>query len=85
MTALLSDDDGRTWTGGLTLDERKNVSYPDGIQGRDGVIRVVYDRERFTEREILMAAFREEDVRAGKCVSADTRLKVIVNRAGPRN
>ena len=82
LTALLSDDDGLTWTGGLLLDERVNVSYPDGVQGEDGVIRVVYDRERFTAREILMAAFREEDVQAGKCVSADARLRVVVNRAG---
>ena len=82
MTALVSDDDGRTWNGGLLLDERANVSYPDGAEGRDGLIRVVYDRERFTAREILMAAFREADVAAGKCVSAGARLRVLVNRAG---
>ena len=84
MTAFVSDDDGRRWTGGLLLDERMNVSYPDGVQGDDGIIRVVYDRERFTMREILMAVFREDDVRAGKCVSPDARLSVVVNRAGPR-
>ena len=59
-----------------------NVSYPDGVEGDDGLIRVVYDRERFTAREILMAAFREQDVRSGKCVSAGARLAVVVNRAG---
>ena len=85
MTALLSNDDGRTWTGGLLLDERINVSYPDGVQGGDGTIRVIYDRERFTAREILMAVFREEDVAAGKCVSAAARLKVLVNRAGTQD
>jgi hypothetical protein len=85
LTALISGDDGRTWTGGLLLEERMNVSYPDGVEGRDGVIRVVYDRERFTAREILMAAFREEDVSAGKCVTAAARLKVLVNRAGMRD
>lgn len=82
LTALLSSDEGRTWAGGLLLDERINVSYPDGVEGRDGVIRVIYDRERFTAREILMASFREEDVIAGKCVSANARLKVLVNKAG---
>ena len=82
LTAFLSEDDGRTWTGGLLLDERMNVSYPDGVEGDDGLIRVVYDRERFTAREILMAAFREQDVRSGKCVSAGARLAVVVNRAG---
>jgi hypothetical protein len=85
MTALLSNDEGRTWTGGLLLDERVNVSYPDGVEGRDGTIRVIYDRERFTAREILMAVFREEDVAAGRCVSAEARLKVLVNRAGTRD
>jgi hypothetical protein len=82
LTAFLSTDEGATWTGGLLLDERKNVSYPDGVEGNDGVIRLIYDRERFTAREILMAAFREEDVNAGKCVTTGPRLKVIVNRAG---
>jgi predicted neuraminidase len=85
LTALISGDGGRTWTGGLVLDERMNVSYPDGVQGRDGLIRVIYDRERFTEREILMAAFREEDVEAGRCITPEARLKVLVNRAGVRD
>jgi predicted neuraminidase len=84
LTAFLSENDGSAWEGGLVLDERMNVSYPDGVEGRDGVIRVIYDRERFTEREILMAAFREEDVTAGKRVTPASRLKVLVNRAGKR-
>jgi hypothetical protein len=46
------------------------------------VIRIIYDWERFTAREILMAVFREEDVAAGKCVTAAARLRVLVNRAG---
>ena len=32
LTAWLSDDDGKTWRGGLMLDERTGVSYPDGFQ-----------------------------------------------------
>lgn len=32
LTAYLSKDDGTTWTGGLMLDERRGVSYPDGQQ-----------------------------------------------------
>ena len=31
--SFVSDDDGRRWTSGLLLDERMNVSYPDGVQG----------------------------------------------------
>jgi predicted neuraminidase len=77
LTAMLSADDGRTWTGSLLLDERMNVSYPDGVQGPDGRIFVIYDRERFSEREILMSVFREEDIVAGKGAS-----RLTVNKAG---
>jgi predicted neuraminidase len=82
LTALLSEDDGVTWRGGLLLDERPNVSYPDGVQACDGRIYIIYDRERYKDREILMAVFREEDALAGRCVSKDARLKQLVNRAG---
>jgi hypothetical protein len=80
LTALLSDDDGRNWSGGLLLDDRMNVSYPDGVQAPDGKIYIIYDRERFTAREILMAVFTENDVRNGS--SAAGRIRVVVNRAG---
>ena len=30
LTAYVSKDDGKTWSGGLMLDERQGVSYPDG-------------------------------------------------------
>lgn len=82
LTALLSADEGRTWTGGLLLDERINVSYPDGVQADSGNIYVIYDRERFSQREILMAVFREEDI-VSKSPGVHTRLKLLVNRAGP--
>ncbi len=82
LTASLSDDDGKTWYGYLLLDDRKNVSYPDGVQAADGRIYVVYDRERGKAREILMAVFTEEDVAKGKAVSHNARLKVLVNKAG---
>ena len=35
LTAFISTDDGRTWGGGLMLDERRGVSYPDGQQTAD--------------------------------------------------
>ena len=82
LTALLSEDDGATWPASLLLDARRNVSYPDGVEAGDGRIFVIYDRERQKEREILLAVFREADVLQGRCVSADTRLKQVVNRAG---
>ena len=70
--------------GGLVLDERKNVSYPDGTEAPDGRIYIVYDHERYRDREILMAVFTERDVLAGQCVSEDARLRVLISRAeGP--
>lgn len=85
LTAFLSDDDGRTWKGGLLLDERDWVSYPDGVQSSDGSIRVIYDHQRKTEKEILMAAFTETDVLEGKIISPESRLRVLVNQATGNN
>lgn len=84
MMAFLSDDDGETWTEGLMLDERAHVSYPDAVEDLDGFIHVVHDRARTTAREILHHRFKEADIRAGRLVSPGSRLKVIVNKAGPR-
>ena len=77
MTAFLSKDDGKTWTDGLLLDPRPNVSYPDAVEMPDGTIHVIYDRDRFTEREILVATFRESDMTA-----KTSATRGIVNRAG---
>ena len=85
LTAYLSADDGITWTGGLLLDERGGVSYPDGVQDKDGVIRIIYDFARTKEKQILMATFTETDVAFGK-PSATTHLKLLVNQAtGAKN
>lgn len=81
LAAFLSADDGRTWTGGLMLDERSGVSYPDGDQAADGRIFVIYDRNRRTDREILLAAFTEEDIAAGALVDRRSALRLLVNRA----
>lgn len=76
LTAFLSTDDGETWQGGLLLDERANVSYPDGAQTADGRIYIIYDRERYDAKEILMAVFSEADVLMRTAISSDMRLKV---------
>jgi len=90
LTAWLSEDEGKTWRGGLMLDERAGITYPDAIQQPDGSIIATYDRERRPLGEIYMSRFREEDILAGKPVSPDTRLKHLIvkspasNRAGKR-
>jgi hypothetical protein len=79
LTAYISSDDGKTWGGGLLLDERRGVSYPDGQQTPDGLIRVIYDYNRTTDRQILIATFREEDAAAGKPLSTAVRLRQVVS------
>ncbi len=81
LTAFISTDDGKTWDGGLLLDERGGVSYPDGQQTADGLIRIVYDFSRTGKRHILMATFREEDAAAGKPVTDALRLRQLVSEA----
>ncbi len=81
MTAMISTDDGQTWSDGLLLDERESVSYPDGNQTEDGTIYVVYDHGRYVEKEIYVARFTEEDVLAGKLVNPDSQLKLLVSKA----
>ena len=63
LTAFVSKDDGATWEGGLILDERSGVSYPEIAVGSDGTIYVQYDRGRASVAEILFARFTESDVR----------------------
>ncbi len=81
LTAYLSADDGKTWQGGLLLDERGGVSYPDGAQADDGAFYIIYDFDRAGQKFIHMAVFTEEDILAGKCVSDQARLGVVVNKA----
>ena len=85
ITAVVSDDDGRTWTGGLVLDGRNETSYPDACEGADGFIHVVNDWSREKGREIVHHRFTEADVRAGRLVSPGSQLGILVNKAGPAN
>lgn len=80
LSAWLSDDDGQSWQGGLVLDERKGISYPDGFQAPDGTIYISYDRNRSKDGEILMARFTEEDIFALKAVSSKSKLKMLISR-----
>ena len=82
LTAFLSEDEGETWGGGLLLDGRDDVSYPDGTQSPDGFLYVTYDRERYGAKDILFAKFTEEDICAGKLVSAGSRLACVVSKLG---
>lgn len=78
LTAWLSDDDGCSWYGGLLLDDRKDISYPDGTQGDTGEIYLVYDRERTGAKEILMARVTEKEIASG-AVENDRALRVRIS------
>jgi len=89
LTALLSEDDGKTFPYSLLLDERNNVSYPDAVECEDGFIYITYDRERgcfkhslseaySDAREILTAKISEEDILNGRLISKEGFLKNVV-------
>ena len=82
LTAYVSDDDGKTWRGGLLLDAREWTSYPDGQQLADGRIVIAYDHERTKCLDILFAEFTEADVLAGKDVSGKVRLRRRISGKG---
>lgn len=81
LMAFVSDDEGRSWKGGLVLDPRDDVSYPDAVEDMSGFIHVVNDHERTRAREIVHHVFTEEDVRARRLVNAASRLNDIVTAA----
>ncbi len=85
LTAFLSTDDGQTWQGGLVLDERLGVSYPDGFQKKDGRIYIIYDYDRQGKKEILLSVFTEADVLYGRNVSGQVRSRQLINRARGKN
>jgi hypothetical protein len=80
LTAMLSDDEGKTWPHHLLLDDRLQVSYPDAIETPDRKLYIIYDRGRSSYREILMAITNEAEIIAGK-PSESTKLRMLVNKA----
>ncbi|MBQ8508723.1 MAG: exo-alpha-sialidase [Clostridia bacterium] len=81
LAAMLSEDDGETWIGGLMLDERAGVSYPDMAVSADGKLNIIYDWNRTSDKEILLARVTEEDILAGKLVDEGSALRILVNKA----
>ena len=75
--AFVSEDDGRSWSKGLLLDQRPGVSYPDGQQTNDGTIYITYDYNRIKDQNILMTSFSENDILMG---SDNEILKVFKQR-----
>lgn len=82
LTAALSVDEGKTWPYRLLLDRRFEVSYPDAQQDSDGNIYIIYDCNRWSSMEILLAKITEDDIMKGKLVTATSFLKKLVNNNG---
>jgi len=81
LKAMISTDEGESWQGFLVIDERKGAAYPDGVQADDGKIYIAHDYNRTEDKELYLSVFTEEDVLAGKLVSPDSRLRILVNKA----
>lgn len=93
LTAMLSEDECKTWKYSLLLDERNSVSYPDAVEGEDGYIYITYDRERGAflnklddvyaqAREILIAKITENDIINGKITDRGSYTKRIASKLG---
>lgn len=91
LTAMLSEDEGKTWKYKLLLDDRSGVSYPDAKESADGYIYITYDFERGAflnsldkvyskAREILLAKITEDDIINGKIVDDGSKLKCIISK-----
>lgn len=88
LTAMLSEDEGKTFPYRLLLDERNDVAYPDAAIDEKANIHITYDRERGgyqsslesvmnCAREILTACICEDDIINGSLVNKESYLKRV--------
>jgi hypothetical protein len=81
LMAFISSDDGHSWSKGLLLYEKANVSYPDGQQAENGEIFLTFDYNRTKDKIIYMTSFSEEDILSSdydvKLIDAYDRRKII--------
>jgi len=61
LAAMLSDDDGQSWSQPIFIDKRDDVSYPDMVEDQSNTYHIVYDRERQKQGEINYCALKESD------------------------
>ena len=80
MSAMLSEDEGKTWPFVLTLDARE-TSYPEAALAFDGSIFIVYDRGRCSHKEILLSRITEQEILQGKISDPASFLNRIISKA----
>lgn len=94
MQISLSSDNGETFPHTLILDDRTNVSYPDLDEDKDGVLYIVYDRERdnriglnretwtsTSAKEIILCRLTAEDIITGQ-LSESSFIRRTLSRGG---
>ena len=81
LSALISEDEGKTWCGKLLLDNRNDAAYPDAKEDEDGFIYITYDWERVAEREILLAKVTEKEILEGSITNPNSFLRHTINKA----
>lgn len=79
MTAMLSDDDGKTFPHRLLLDHR-DTSYPDAVEGDDGTLYIIWDRGRCYFNEIVFARLAESDILAGEIKERNSICGHIISK-----
>ncbi len=72
LTAWISRDEGASWQGGLLIDERDGVSYPDGQQDADGRLHLIHDFDRYGQRQICYSCVTPEEILAGRLSRPDS-------------
>ncbi len=77
LTVFISDDDGVSWKGGLEIDARTGISYPD-IAFHGDYIYVQYDYNRTTNANIIIAKFNANDIINKSISSSGGRLLIMV-------
>jgi BNR repeat protein len=84
LMAFISKDDGKSWTRGLLIDQRKGVSYPDGQEDENGTIHIIFDYNRVTNQNIFITSFTENDILANdydkRIIKDYTNIKTVSTR-----
>lgn len=60
LSLALSNDDGKTWSEPLVIDNRDEAAYPDAIQDKDGSLYIVNDYARHKVGEIVLTVIKPE-------------------------
>ena len=76
MTIWLSEDDGKTWQYSYYVEKHYELT-SFGVCEGDGYIYVSYDRSRMNALNVRGIKLTEEDIKAGKLISEDSRRFLI--------